>query len=109
MLEDHARHLTYGYDHLKYASTHNDDASLIMQSLLAVGEAHMAAELKEGVMSSAMAIIFGGGIKGARTYGMERYLVLVRDYITDYLTICRELGIDREKTLHPVFKKYLEG
>ncbi|MEC8822044.1 MAG: hypothetical protein VYA08_14205 [Pseudomonadota bacterium] len=109
MLEDHARHLTYGYDHLEYASTHHDDASLIMGTLLAVGEAHMAAELKEGVVSSAMAIIFGGGIKGARTHGMERYLVLVRDFINDYLAICRTLGIDREKSLHPVFKRYLEG
>ena len=109
MLEDHARHLTYGYDHLQYASTHGKDASLIMQTLLAVGEGHMAAELTEGVASTAMAIIFGGGIEGARTHGMERYLLLVRGFITDYLAICQGLGIDRQKTLHPVLKQYLEN
>ena len=80
-----------------------------MKTLLAVGEGHMAAEMNEGVVSTAMAIIFGGGIEGARTHGMERYLLLVRDFITDYLAICQELGIEREKTLHPVFKRYLEN
>ena len=108
MLEDHARHLTYGYDHLKYAATHRKGSTAIMRTLLTIGEGHLANELKDGVVRSAMAIIFGGGIEGGRTHGMERYLLLVREFLEDYLTLCRWLGIDREETLHPMLKSYLE-
>jgi hypothetical protein len=108
MLEDHARHLTYGYDHLKYAATHQKGATAIMETLLGIGESHMANELEDGVVKSAMAIIFGGGIAGGRTHGMERYLLLVKEFIVDYLSVCNWLGIDREENLHPILKRFLE-
>lgn len=109
MLEDHARHMTYGYDHLKYAATHHEGATAIMGTLLSIGEGLMASELDDGVVKSAMAIIFGGGIEGGRTHGMQRYLQLVREFLEDYLSVCSWLGIDREETLHPKLKGYLEG
>jgi hypothetical protein len=108
MLEDHARHLTYGYDHLKYAATHKKGSPAIMRTLLSIGEVHMARELEDGVVRSAMAIIFGGGIAGGRTHGMERYLHLVRGFVEDYLELCRWLGVDRQEGLHPMLKSYLE-
>ncbi|HIB92464.1 TPA: hypothetical protein EYO57_35675 [Candidatus Poribacteria bacterium] len=108
LLEDHARHLTYGYDHLKYASVHHKGSTDIMATLLAIGEGHMASELEDGVVRSAMAIIFGKGIEGGRTYGMERYLFLMKEFLEDYLSLCKWLGIDREENLNPILKTYLE-
>ncbi|MCS5584931.1 MAG: hypothetical protein NZ777_15660 [Pseudomonadales bacterium] len=109
MLEDHARHLTYGYDHLKYAATHHKGGAAIMRTLLAIGEGMFAAEIEDPVVKSAMAIIFGGGIEGGRTFGMERYLLLIREFLQDYLELCGWLGVDREETLHPKLKQYLEN
>ncbi len=108
LLEDHARHLTYGYDHLKYAATHQKGEAAILQTLLTIGEAIMANELDDSVMRSAMAIVLGDGIEGAKTHGMETYLGLVRDFIEDYLAVCTWLGVDRGKNLHPMLKKYIE-
>jgi hypothetical protein len=79
-----------------------------MQTLLGIGESHMANELDDGVVKSAMAIIFGGGIAGGRTHGMERYLLLVKEFLDDYLSLCNWLGIDREENLHPILKRFLE-
>lgn len=108
MLEDHARHLTYGYDHLKYSATHHDGQPAIINTLLNIGEAIMGGELNESVMRSAMAIILGGGIEGGRTHGMEAYLGVLRDFIQDYLALCEWLGVPRGKMLNPMLKKYLE-
>ena len=108
MIEDHARHLTYGYDHLKYAVTHQEGEASVLQTLLTIGEAMMGAELKDGVLRSAMAIILGGGLEGGRTVGMESYLHLVGDYLRDYLALCDWLGVPRADQLNPSLSKYLE-
>jgi hypothetical protein len=107
-IEDHARHLTYGYDHLKYAVTHQAGSGDIMQTLLTLGEIMMAAELEESALKPALAIIFGGGIAGGRTIGMQTYLHLVGDFIRNYLGICDWLGVPRTDNLHPLLQKYLE-
>jgi hypothetical protein len=107
-IEDHARHLTYGYDHLKYAVSHQAGQADILQTLLGLGEVMMAAELEESTMRPALAIIFGNGIQGGRTVGMETYLHLVGDFVRNYLAICDWLGVPRSEMLHPMLKKYLE-
>jgi hypothetical protein len=107
-IEDWSRHLTYGYDHLKYSISHQAGQADILQTLLGLGEVMMAAELQESTMRPALAIIFGGGIKGGRTIGMETYLHLVGDFVRNYIAICDWLGVPREEMLHPLLKKYLE-
>ena len=107
-IEDWSRHLTYGYDHLKYSISHQAGQADILQTLLGLGEVMMAAELQESTMRPALAIIFGGGIKGGRTIGMETYLHLVGDYVRNYVAICDWLGVPRAEMLHPMLKKYLE-
>jgi hypothetical protein len=109
MMEDHARHLTYGYDHLKYAVTHAQGEAAIMQTLLTVGEGMMAAELKDTVLPSALAIIFGGGIEGGRRQGMAKYLEMVGDFVRDYLALCDWLGVPRRERLNPHLAKFLEA
>jgi len=107
-IEDQARHLTYGYDHLKYAIAHHAAEADIVQTLLTLGEVMMGAELEETTMKPALAIVFGGGIAGGRTVGMETYLHLVGDFVRNYLAVCEWLGVPRTEMLHPLLKKYLE-
>jgi hypothetical protein len=108
MIQDHARHLTYGYDHLKYAVTHQEGEASILQTLLSIGEAVMASELRESVTRSAMAIILGGGIERGRTIGMETYLHLVGEFVRDYMAVSEWLGVPRANRLNPRLQKYLE-
>jgi len=107
-IEDQARHLTYGYDHIRYAIAHNAAEADIVQTLLMLGEVMMGAELEETTMKPALAIVFGGGIAGGRTVGMETYLHLVGDFVRNYLAVCEWLGVPRAEMLHPLLKKYLE-
>jgi len=107
-IEDQARHLTYGYDHIKYSIAHNAGEADIVQTLLSLGEVMMGAELEETTMKPALAIVFGGGIAGGRTVGMETYLRLVGDFVRNYLAVCEWLGVPRAEMLHPLLKKYLE-
>ncbi len=108
MIQDHARHLTYGYDHLKYAVTHHDGAAAVMRTLLSIGEAMMGSELNDAVLRSAMAIIQGGGVDAGRTVGMQSYLHLVGGFVRDYLALCDWLGVPRADRLHASLKQYLE-
>lgn len=108
MIQDHARHLTYGYDHLKYAVTHQEGEADILQTLLTIGEAMVGSELNDPVLRSAMAIILGGGIEGGRTLGMESYLHVLGDFVRDYLSLCDGLGVPRTENLNPMLEKYLE-
>ena len=108
MIQDHARHLTYGYDHLKYAVTHQEGEAGILQTLLTIGEAMMGTELNDSVLRSAAAIVFGGGIEGGRQEGMATYLNMVGDFVRDYLALCEWLGVPRAERLHPNLEKYLE-
>jgi hypothetical protein len=108
MIQDHARHLTYGYDHLKYSITHQEGQAGIMQTLLTIGEAMMGAELNDKVLRSAMAIIIGGGVEGGRTTGMTGYLHMLGDFMRDYLALTEWLGVPRAQNLNPNLAKYLE-
>ena len=107
-IEDQARHLTYGYDHIRYAIAHHAAEADIVQTLLMLGEVMMGAELEETTMKPALAIVFGGGVAGGRTIGMETYLHLVGDFVRNYLAVCEWLGVPRAEMLHPLLKKYLE-
>ncbi|HTO56648.1 MAG TPA: hypothetical protein VMJ74_02585, partial [Pseudomonadales bacterium] len=94
-IEDQARHLTYGYDHIKYAIAHRTGEADIIQTLLSLGEVMMGAELEESTIKPALAIVFGGGIAGGRTVGMETYLHLVGDFVRNYLAVCEWIGVPR--------------
>ena len=54
-LEDKARHLTYGIDHLRYAINHQDDQNLIVTQLCIIGERVLVRELKDVVLREALA------------------------------------------------------
>jgi hypothetical protein len=99
-IEDSARHLTYGIDHLWYAINHQDDQKLIIQQLCIIGERVLVRELRDPVLREALAIWFGGGIDGARGAGMATFERMMRDYTRQYFGHLAWLGVER-KTLVP--------
>ena len=94
-LADHARHMSYALDHLKYSITQQDGQRAIIQTLLSIGESTMGRELEEPVHRSALAIVFGGGVEGGHQEGMAKWLELVRGAIHEYLAACEWLGVKR--------------
>lgn len=100
-LADKARHVTYALDHLKFALAHVEDQQLVTATLLAIGDNGLARDLRDPVLKEALAIIFGGGIDGARRHGMEVYHALMRDYVDTHLAYCAWLDIPRNPTAFP--------
>ena len=94
-LADKARQMTYALDHIRFAIAHLDDQRQVAATLLAIGDGGMARDFRDPVLKEALAIIFGGGIPGARREGMEVYHALMRDYLDTHLAYCRWLDIPR--------------
>lgn len=107
-LEDKSRHVHYGLEHLKYAIHHQEDQGLILEQVLAIGERFLMREMQDPVLREALAIVFGGGIEGAKTDGMQRYRHLMGDYFRQYLAWCDWLGLGRRKTFPEPLKAYLD-
>ena len=107
-MEDKARHVAYGLQHLRYALSHQPDKELVLQRLLNIGERVLERELEDPAFRESLAIILGGGIEGARV-GMERYARLMGDYVRQYLAHLEWLGIDRGQAFPAGLAKYLEA
>lgn len=107
-LQDKARHLAYGLDHLHYAINHQDDQRQILRTVLVLGENTIARELRDPVLCEALAIVFGGGIDAAATHGMDEVEHMLGDWLRYYHACCKWLGIDRTRMVHPVLAQYLE-
>lgn len=106
-MQDKARHVSYGLQHLRYAVTHQQDKALIFQRLLFIGERVFAKELQDPAMLEPLAIVFGGGIEGARA-GMGHVKRMMADWLTSYTSACEWIGIQRAAPLSPDLAKYLE-
>lgn len=108
-MEDKARHMAYGLDHLRYAINHQSDQALILETVLMIGEGIFVRELKDPVVRESLAIILGGGIEGARTIGMQRFYRLMGDFVRQYCAYCDALGLKRSKMLPKSLTRYLEA
>ncbi len=106
-MQDKSRHVSYGLQHLRYAVTHQQDKALIFQRLLFIGERIFAKELQDPAMLEPLAIVFGGGIEGARA-GMGYVKRMMADWLNGYMAACEWLGIQRAAPLSPDLAKYLE-
>lgn len=107
-LQDKSRHLVYGMDHLKYAIDHQDDQAMILEQVLAIGEQFLIRELVDPVLRESLAIIFGGGIDGARRHGMAAWQHLMGDYCRQYLAWCDWLGLQRRAMYPKQLAQYLD-
>ncbi|MEJ2131885.1 MAG: hypothetical protein P8Y95_09765 [Gammaproteobacteria bacterium] len=107
-LQDKARHLAYGLDHMHYAINHQDDQRQILNTVLLLGEATFGRELRDPVLREALAIIFAGGVDGAAAQGMDEVEHMLGDWLRYYHACCSWLGIDRTRMVHPLLAQYLE-
>ncbi len=107
-VQDKARHIAYGLAHLRYAITHQREKALVFEKLLNVGETDLARELTDPVVVEALAVIFGGGVEGARA-GMRRAHRVVGDFARQYLAYAAWLGIDRSEQFPRELARYMEA
>ena len=106
-LADKARHVTYGLEHLKFALAHVDEQQQVVATLLALSDGGMASDLADPALREALAIIFGGGIEGAKRQGMDVFNDLMRDYLRTHLDYCRWLDVPRRaETMPPALKAF---
>ena len=105
-LQDKARHLAYGLAHLRYAITHRPDKPIVFHRLLAVGEAVLARELNDPVLSESLAVVMGGGLEGAQA-GMRHVHQLMGDFVRQYLRYTEQLGISRRESLSRGLARFL--
>ena len=107
-LEDKARHMRYGMQHLKYAVDHREpNFALGLNNLMRGVERDLVQDMKDPVLWEALAIIFGGGVANI-SEGMEIVNRFKQEYIEQYLTRMQWAGIGKtEDNLAPDLAVYL--
>lgn len=107
-LQDRARQMTYGLEHLQFAIAHQEDMTLILQQLLFIGDRIFAREMGDHVLREALAVVFAGGIEDAGTEGMAEYRSMMRDFMSSYIDTCEWLGVKRNPAMMPgIMTRYL--
>ena len=92
--QDLARLLAYGVDHLKYALSQAEGKKGSIITTLAIGFRMVQRDLGDPVLREALAIIFGGGVSGARGEGMYTFYEMLDAYVEDFMDVCKYLNID---------------
>ena len=105
-IQDKARHLSYGFEHLRYAVVHQEDKALVFNNLLGIGERIFLREISQPVVLEPLAVIFGGGVKGAPE-GMKTVDEMMRKFVHHYLSALHWIGIDRSDSLSSGLAAYI--
>lgn len=95
VIQDLARLISYGLDHLKFAIAHDEEKRPSIVTTLAIGERMFSRDLRDPVLRESLAIIFGGGIAGAKREGMEGFYRMLDAWVAEYVEACNWLNIDR--------------
>ena len=91
--QDLARFMTYCMDHLKFALAHDSSRFGSVVSTVAIGMNLFNRDLRDPTLREALAIIFGGGIAGARNQGMYTFYDMLDEYVETFLAAGRDLGL----------------
>jgi hypothetical protein len=105
-IQDKARHLAYGMQHVRYAVAHRGDFDEQMQRFLIAPELAMVNEGRDPVLWEALAVVFGGGVRHMDE-GMKVVQQLKQHFVRDYLARLRYTGVDRSKRIFPELGKWL--
>ncbi len=98
---DSRRHLEFGVRHLKYYVQHHQNAREYLMWFLNRGESSLADELNyTRADSSAMALVFGGGIEKVEA-GVAEVRQLREDQLRHYLEILDSVSVDRLPAVNP--------
>ena len=71
-----------------------------------MGEAVLAGELNDPVLSESLAIVMGGGLEGAQA-GMRHVQRLRGDFVRQYLRYTEQVGISRRESLSRGLARFL--
>jgi len=110
-MQDTARQLAYGVQHLKYFLSRHLDRRQEVHSYLNKAEAIMVFEGKEDVpVKEALIVLLGGGLSDEQLLDGARKLEYFRSrWVRDYLARLEAAGLrDRREKLHPTLRKYVE-
>ena len=104
--QDLARLLTYGLEHLKFALAHAPDKLGSIASTLFIGFRSLSRDLRDPVLREALAIIFGGGIAGARTEGMYVVYEMLDEFAAEFMQASKYLRLPvTEEQLPTILRK----
>ena len=101
VIQDLARLLTYGVEHLKFSLAHDDERRGSVITMIAIGLGMFARDLRDPVLREALAIVFGGGIAGARKEGMSIFYDLIEDFRDRHLEMRRWLDLPADLATMP--------
>jgi len=102
ILPDRARTAAYAMDHVRFAISQRPTLRKTFDDWLMRVEMVQSAENRDPVLWEALAIIFGGGIKGMDE-GMARVRELQADWVREYISYTKVAGINRGAKLFPGF------
>ncbi|MDO8614151.1 MAG: hypothetical protein Q7T33_00245 [Dehalococcoidia bacterium] len=109
-MQDVARQMAYGIQHLKYFLTRHQDRRLEVHNYLNKGEAIFAYEEERDVpLREALIILLGGGIQKDQLVDGARKLEYFRArWVRDYVARLAAAGLpERRDKLHPSLRKYV--
>ena len=98
MVADKARHIAYGMEHARYALSCEPDSQGWWNRALGGAERALAKDGADHVLWEALAIVFGGGVRGMDA-GMETVDQLRRGWVRAYMARMAWIGVDREGLL----------
>lgn len=106
-LQDKARHIAYGMQHLRYAVTHRADFGEQVQRFMTGAELSVTRDEDDPVLWEALAIVFAGGVRQMGE-GMKAVSRMRRDYVQSYLNHLEWAGVDRRQRILPMFASALD-
>jgi hypothetical protein len=107
LLPDRARTAAYAMDHIRFAISQRPTLRKTFDDWLFRVEMVQAGENRDPVLWEALAVIFGGGVKGMDE-GMARVRELQRTWVETYVRYAKVCGIDRAGRLTPPFQMMLD-
>ena len=110
VIQDVARLVSYGFEHLKYSMAHDDERHESIGTMLVIGMTMFSRDLRDPTLREALAIVFGGGISGARNEGISIFFDFVEDFRDRLLDSCNWLKLPlRREQLPRIFRPRDKG
>jgi hypothetical protein len=93
-------------DHLRFSFSKAQERAGAYAVSLGAAEAQVARDESDHVLWEALAVIFGGGVRGMDE-GMEIVKRLRRDWVNDYLDRLAWAGVMRRSTVNPALGQWI--
>ena len=107
LIPDKTRHIAYTMGHLRFAFSKRPELARSYAMGLAAAERQVARDEDDHVLWEALAIIFGGGIKGMDD-GMDVVKRLRRSWVNAYLDRLDSSGVPRRELVIPALREWIE-